>query len=186
VKYRLHLSCFNGMSFDLVDRTPDEAECRRQAASEIRYHRNVLESPVTILDRGRSWELGDPGDRMVADHDGVLSLDELEYPQCDRCGDDIDGDVFHAAGDRDFGSFCCETCAEQAWHSWDREMFEEELAWRLNRSLTRDQLLEAVARSWPPLADPDGRPDGELAAHLAATTPDREAAEELLMEMTSP
>jgi hypothetical protein len=52
------------------------AECRRYAAKQIRRHRNNLEYPVTVIERGRKWELAsDPEGRyMIGDHDGILAI----------------------------------------------------------------------------------------------------------------
>ena len=71
----LTLYPYCGMRIPLVE-DGELAECRRKAARHIRRHRNNLEYPVTVIERGLKWELeSDPEGRyMIGDHDGILAI----------------------------------------------------------------------------------------------------------------
>lgn len=76
--YNLALYAYCGMAVPLVE-GGDLAECRQRAARRIRCHRNRYDSPVTVLEPGRKWELESPDHAfMVGDHEGVLSLQTAE------------------------------------------------------------------------------------------------------------
>lgn len=180
--YDLTLSCYNGMHIDFK-KDADRDEARRTAARVIRHHRNKLDYPVTILERGRRWELqSDPeGIYMVGDHEGVLALVERVHPICDGCGGPITGRAWFPVEDPDFGRFCSESCLAEAWQAWERELFLEEASARLNRTLTRSQLLRAAYVSgWHRGAAPEELSDAELSRTLAAACGDADDLEELI------
>ena len=60
------------------------ADVRVAAGRRIKRHREVLEYPVTIIERGVTWELeSDPdGMSMVGDFEGHLQIEVV----CDGCG----------------------------------------------------------------------------------------------------
>ena len=75
----LTLYPYCGMRIPLVE-GGELAECRHCAAKQIRRHRNNLEYPVTVLERGLKWELeSDPEGRyMIGDHEGILAINVNE------------------------------------------------------------------------------------------------------------
>ena len=100
-------------------------ECRDEAARWIRDHRNSLEYPVSILERGTKWELeSDPdGGSMIGDSEGVLKIIEVDEPepddfeavldndepfedQCEGCGEECQVSDLNDDG-------LCETCASE-------------------------------------------------------------------------
>ena len=96
----------------------EEDECRRRAARRIRVHRNRFEYPVSVLERGRRWELqSDPdGMSLVGDGEGILAIEEVPEPEppddeddpsadlCGRCFTTLDDDEF----------VLCDRCVEEA------------------------------------------------------------------------
>jgi hypothetical protein len=77
MSYRLRLCPYSGGHLDLAE--GDKATCRQRAARKIRYHRNRLEYPVSVLEPGNKWELeSDPeGYSMIGDNEGILVLEEI-------------------------------------------------------------------------------------------------------------
>ena len=82
----LTLYPYCGMRIPLVE-DGELAECRRYAAKHIRRHRNNLEYPVTVLERGLKWELeSDPEGRyMIGDHEGILAIKVTEAGEDEDC-----------------------------------------------------------------------------------------------------
>ena len=94
--FTLTIYAYCGMPVPLVEEGTRQ-ECRKRAARRIRYHRNRMEYPVTILKRGEEWELeSDPdGCCMVGDGEGILRIQEIEEPEpgecvCIDCGEPVD------------------------------------------------------------------------------------------------
>jgi hypothetical protein len=85
----LTLYPYCGMRMPLVE-DGDLDECRRYAAKHIRTHRNNLEYPVTIIDRGLKWELeSDPEGRyMIGDHEGILAIKVNEAGEDEDCNNE--------------------------------------------------------------------------------------------------
>lgn len=143
MNYKVRLCAYSGITFVLYD-GDEKREARNAVAWAIRYHRNILEYPITSLKRGREWELeSDPeGERMVGDHEGILVIDEI--PTCDECGKILaDGDegVCEDCSDRedidrclrclycgesldDFDAELCDDCREE--HDLNEANYEEE------------------------------------------------------------
>jgi hypothetical protein len=84
----LTLYPYCGTRIPLVD-DGELSECRRYAAKQIRRHRNNLEYPVTVLERGLRWELeSDPEGRyMIGDQEGILAIRVTEV------GEDEDHEI---------------------------------------------------------------------------------------------
>jgi hypothetical protein len=110
-------------------------ECRDEAARWIRDHRNSLEYPVSILERGTKWELeSDPdGGSMIGDSEGVLKIIEVDEPEpddfeddpfCDKCKEC--GEIFDESDLSDDGY--CDACfqAIEDEEEDDYEVEEEE------------------------------------------------------------
>ncbi len=91
MSYRLRLYPYSGGHDDLIGEG-ELSECRRRASRRIRYHRNRLEYPVAVLERGRKWELeSDPdGMSLIGDYEGILVIEEYVDPWAPRLEDDED------------------------------------------------------------------------------------------------
>jgi hypothetical protein len=84
--WRLRLTPYAGGRYDLVERG-SMAECRERAARRIRWHRNKLEYPVTVLEAGYRWELETGDDAiMIGDGEGIMSITPV-LCKCARCKD---------------------------------------------------------------------------------------------------
>jgi hypothetical protein len=79
MSYRLRLYPYCGGHDDLIGEG-DLAECRRRASRRIRHHRERMEYPVTVLERGRKWELeSDPeGGCLISDFEGILAIEAID------------------------------------------------------------------------------------------------------------
>lgn len=81
--YNLTLCSYSGMTIPLIE-AESLAKCRARAAKKIRYHRNRMEYPVSILERGKKWELETGDDAfMIGDGEGILKIDEVREPEPD-------------------------------------------------------------------------------------------------------
>jgi hypothetical protein len=80
MNYRVRLYPYSGGYWDLVAEGTHQA-CRDRVARRICYHRDTLEYPVTILERGRKWEL-ETGDQavLIAAGEGILAIEEIGEP----------------------------------------------------------------------------------------------------------
>ena len=88
MSYRLRHYPYSGGHIDLIGEGTREA-CRRRAARNIRRHRNVMEYPVSVLERGRKWELETGEDAaMIGDGEGILAIEEVVDPWEPRLEDD--------------------------------------------------------------------------------------------------
>jgi hypothetical protein len=78
MNYRLRLYPYSGGFWDLIGEGTRQ-DCRDRVARRIWFHRNTLEYPVTILERGRSWELeSDPNGRcLISAGEGILAIEEI-------------------------------------------------------------------------------------------------------------
>ncbi|SIO37091.1 hypothetical protein SAMN05444166_4165 [Singulisphaera sp. GP187] len=77
MSYRLRLYPYSGGRDDLIGEGTMEV-CRARASRKIRRHRNVMEYPVAVLEKGRKWELETGEDAfMIGDNEGVLVIEEL-------------------------------------------------------------------------------------------------------------
>jgi hypothetical protein len=76
---------------ELIGRDTLDA-CRRRAARRIRMHRNPdsYGYPVSVLERGREWELeSDPdGGHRIGDGEGILRIEELTR-ECRECSCEV-------------------------------------------------------------------------------------------------
>lgn len=93
MSHRLFLYPYCGGHTEVAE--GDIGECRQAAARAIAYHRNKMDYPVTILDRGVEWELeSDPeGRHMIGGGEGILSIKETPEPEPDEEDDDIPWDL---------------------------------------------------------------------------------------------
>ena len=117
MSYRLRLRPYDGSGpVDIVD-TVDIVECRHAASRRLRRHRNAMGYPVTVLERGRKWELETGEDAVgISDHEGILAIEEVPEPDppdddddppadlCGRCLAPLDDDEF----------VLCDRCVDEA------------------------------------------------------------------------
>jgi hypothetical protein len=72
--YTVTLHAYCGMAQPIGDSVMDHDEARQEAASLLRRRRRE-EFPVTVIKKGRRWEIAEPDDcAMVPDCCGVLIL----------------------------------------------------------------------------------------------------------------
>jgi hypothetical protein len=118
VSYRLRLRPYDGSGpVDIVD-IVDLGECRLAAARRLRRHRNVMGYPVTVLERGRKWEL-ETGDDAVAisDHEGIIAIEETPEPDpADDDDDDPPADLCGRCGPilGDGAFVLCDRCIDES------------------------------------------------------------------------
>jgi hypothetical protein len=85
--YRLRLYPYSGGYTDYVE--GDRATCRWRASRRIKSHRNYMEYPVSLLERGVKWELETGEDAcMIGDSEGILCIEEIEEPEVEECEED--------------------------------------------------------------------------------------------------
>jgi hypothetical protein len=118
MSYRLRHYPYGGGHIDLVGEGELDV-CRKRAAGRISSHRNVMEYPVTVLEKGRKWEMETGEDAfMIGDGEGILCIEAIEGddgeigeclndeedegPVCIDCGDPVDPDTM-----------TCERCYEE-------------------------------------------------------------------------
>lgn len=95
--YKLDFAAYCGMTFP-ISYLDDRAESRAIAARKIRAGRR-RGRVVTVLDRGKEWEMLEPVDSlMVPDDCGTLHLSHITF-ECDECG--------HGAETRAEARECC-------------------------------------------------------------------------------
>ena len=110
MSYRLRLYQYSGGYFDLIA-DGELWEVRRAAFRAIRRHMNVMEYPVSILEKGRKWELETGDDaNMIGDEEGVLKIEEII---ANSVPDDEETDEFDEDRCEECGEYesCC-TCEE--------------------------------------------------------------------------
>jgi hypothetical protein len=102
MSYRLRLYPYCGGHDDLIDEG-ELTECRRRASRRIRHHRDRMEYPVTILERGRKWEMeSDPdGGCLISDFEGILVIvtiveTEDSWTEDDETFEDVEEGGDHA------------------------------------------------------------------------------------------
>jgi hypothetical protein len=86
---RLVMYAYCGMSIPM-----DEGDMKTvRAAAARRLRRARRRQPVTVLEKGREWELETPDDAfMVSDTDGILRIVDAPKPmvECWNCGCEVE------------------------------------------------------------------------------------------------